>query len=109
MSTTIAFIDRNVDDLHNDEPAPRQMARAVQGREGLDAAHGRPAEVSFRAGALDAMDEYAAELAEVGRMLRDGAFQLRSCETIRDKRDSDFVDAPRATRTKNRKIEDKQS
>lgn len=58
---------------------------------------------------LDTMDEYAAELAEVGRMLRDGAFQLRSCETARDKRDSDFVDAPRATRTKNREIEDKQS
>src|SRR5919198_2055022 len=71
----IAFIDRGVDDLatllagirpdvepillSNDEPAPRQMARAVQGREEqLDAihviAHGRPGEVSFSAGALAA-------------------------------------------------------
>jgi hypothetical protein len=66
----IAFIDRGVKDLatllagirpevepillSNDEPAPRQMARAVQGREGLEAihviAHGRPGEVSFSGG-----------------------------------------------------------
>jgi Domain of unknown function (DUF4347) len=39
------------------------------------------------------MDEYAAELAEVGRMLRDGAFQLWSCEIVHGKRSSDFVDA----------------
>src|ERR1700751_4604585 len=81
----IAFIDCGVDDLatllagirpdvepillSNGEPAPRQMARAVQGREGqLDAihviAHGRPGEVSFSAGALtiDTIDEYATEL-----------------------------------------------
>ena len=69
----VAFIDRNVDDLHtllagirpdveaillsNDEPAPRQMARTVKGKEGqLDAihviAHGRSGEVLFGAGAL---------------------------------------------------------
>jgi hypothetical protein len=68
--------------LSNDEPAPRRMARAVQGREGLDAIHvianGRPAEVSFRAGAMGAMDEYAGELAEVGRMMRDGEFDARA-------------------------------
>ena len=111
----IAFIDRGVDDLAtllaglrpdvepillaNDEPAPRQMARAVQGRKGLDAihviAHGRPGEVSFGAGALsaDTMDEYAAELAEVGRMLGDGELQLWSCETARSERGTAFVDA----------------
>jgi hypothetical protein len=83
----IAFIDRGVDDfatlfagirpdveaiqLSNDEPAPRQMARAVQGREGLEAihviAHGRPGEVNFGAAALspDTIIEFAAELAEV--------------------------------------------
>src|SRR3954447_8358139 len=94
----IAFIDRGVDDLatllagmrpdvepillSNDEPAPRQMARAVQGREELQAihviAHGRPGEISFGSGALsrDTIDEYAAELAEVGRTLRGGALQL---------------------------------
>src|SRR6266436_314977 len=78
----IAFIDRSVDDLatllagirpdvepillSNDEPAPRQMARAVQGREGqLDAihviAHGRPGEVSFSAGVLsvETIDDHA--------------------------------------------------
>jgi hypothetical protein len=39
--------------------------------------HRRLGEVSLGAGALslDTMDEYAAELAEVGRMLRDGAFR----------------------------------
>ena len=51
----IAFIDRNVDDLtsllagirpdveaillSDNEPAPCQMARAVRGREGLEAIH----------------------------------------------------------------------
>ena len=111
----VAFIDPGISDLEtflaglrpeveaivlsDHEPAPRQMARAVQGREGLEAihvvAHGRPGEVSFGAGALslDTMDEYAAELAEVGRMLRDGTFQLWSCETAHGKRSSDFVDA----------------
>src|SRR6266704_236989 len=81
----IAFIDRNVDDLgtllagmradvqpillSDDEPAPRQMARAVQGREGLEAihviAHGRPGGVSFGAGALtlDTRGECAREFA----------------------------------------------
>jgi len=90
----IAFIDRNVDDLgtllagmradvqpillSDDEPAPRQMARAVQGREGLEAihviAHGRPGGVSFGAGALtlDTRGECAREFAEIGRTLRDG-------------------------------------
>lgn len=95
MATTreIAFIDRHVDDLDillagirpdvdaillsDDEPAPRQKARAVKGRDGLEAihiiAHGRPSEVSFGAGtlSLEFMDDYAAELAEVGLMLRD--------------------------------------
>jgi hypothetical protein len=83
----IAFIDCGVDDLAtllagirpdveaivllDDEPASRQIARAVQGREGLEAIHvianGRPGEVSFGAGALspDTIIEYAAELAEV--------------------------------------------
>jgi hypothetical protein len=46
-----------------------------------------------RALSLDTMDEYAAELAEVGRLLRDGAFKLWSCETAHGKRNSNFVDA----------------
>src|SRR5436305_14181454 len=88
----IAFIDRGVDDLatllagirpdvepillSNYEPSPRQMARAVQGREGqLDAihviAHGRSGEVLFSAGALtvDTIDEDSLDLASIGRVL----------------------------------------
>src|SRR5947208_12829105 len=111
----IAFIDRNVDDLgtllagisphvepillSDVEPAPQQMVRAVRGRAKLDAihviAHGRPGEVSFGAGALslDTMDEHAAELAEVGRMLRGGAIRLWTCKTARGKRGAAFVEA----------------
>ena len=111
----IAFIDPGISDLEtfiaalrpeveavvlsDHEPALRQMARAVEGREGIEAihviAHGWPGEVSFGSGALslDTMDEYAAELAEVGRMLRDGAFQLWSCETAQGERGAAFVDA----------------
>ena len=52
---------------------------------------------------LDTMDEYAAELAEVGRLLRDGAFKLWSCETAQGERRSDFVAAPRGARHKEQK------
>ena len=115
LKRAIAFIDRNVDDLgtllagisphvepillSDDEPAPRQMVRAVKGRADLDAihviAHGRPGEVSFGAGALslDTTDEHAAELAEVGRMLRGGAIHLWTCETARGRRGAAFVEA----------------
>ena len=89
----IAFIDRGVDDLatllagirpdvepillNNHEPAPRQMARALMGREGLEAihviAHGRPGEVSFSAGALnvETMGQHCLDFANIGRALRD--------------------------------------
>ena len=114
-SGEIAFIDRNVDDLttllagirpdveavqlSDAEPAPRQMARAVKGREGLEAihviAHGRPGEVSFAAGALslETLDECSRELAEIGRSLRDGTIQLWSCRTGCDANGAAFVDA----------------
>src|SRR6201987_6578005 len=95
----IAFIDRGVDDLDtllagirpdvepillsNDEPAPRQMARAVQGREGqLDAihviAHGRPGEVSFSAGALtlEQIAEHSGDPAEIGQKLGNGGVSV---------------------------------
>src|SRR5262245_41269686 len=113
LKRAIAFIDRNVDDLStllagvsprvepillsDDEPAPQQMVRAVKGRADLDAihiiAHGRPGEVSFGAGALslDTMDDHAAELAEVGRMLGGGAIYLWTCETARGPRGAAFV------------------
>ena len=115
LKRAIAFIDRNVDDLgtllanisphvepillSDDEPAPRQMVRAVKRRPDLDAvhviAHGRPGEVSFGAGALslDTTEEHAAELAEVGRMLRGGAIYLWTCETARGRRGAAFVEA----------------
>ena len=113
LKRAIAFIDRNVDDLStllagvsphvepillsDEEPAPQQMVRAVKGRADLDAihviAHGRPGEVSFGAGALslDTMDDHAAELAEVGRMLGGGAIYLWTCETARGPRGAAFV------------------
>ncbi|WP_187436538.1 DUF4347 domain-containing protein, partial [Bradyrhizobium hipponense] len=115
LKRAIAFIDRNVDDLgtllasispqvepillSDDEPAPRQMVRAVNHRADLDAihviAHGRPGEVSFGAGALslDTTEEHAADLAEVGRRLRGGAIYLWACETARGRRGAAFVDA----------------
>src|SRR6201987_5785831 len=113
----IAFIDRGVDDLatllagirpdvepillSNDEPAPRQMARAVQGRERqLDAihviAHGRPGEVSFSAGALTAetIVQYAADLAAAGAAVGShGDLRLWSCAVAHGERGAAFVDA----------------
>jgi hypothetical protein len=116
MTREIAFIDRNVDDLDtllagirpeveaiplsNDEPAPRQMACATQGREGLEAihviAHGRSGEVRFGAGALslESLAGHAAELGAIGRALRnDGELLLWSCDTAADARGSAFLEA----------------
>jgi hypothetical protein len=51
---------------------------------GDDTSAGRPCESTnelksaFRAGVLGAINEYAAEFAEVGRMMRDGAFRARA-------------------------------
>src|SRR3989440_12614019 len=97
----IAFIDRGVDDLatllagirpdvepillSNGESAPRQMARAVQEREGqLDAihviAHGKPGEISFSGGILgaDTLQAYANELHAVGVAVSRGELRLWS-------------------------------
>ena len=115
LKRAIAFIDRNVDDLgtllagispdvepillSDDEPAPRQMLRAVRRRADLDAihviAHGRPGEVSFGGGALSLQTtaEHAAELAEVGRILHGGAIYLWTCETARGGRGAAFIEA----------------
>src|SRR3954453_11407920 len=100
----IAFIDRGVDDLatllagirpdvepillSNDEPGPRQMARAVQGREGqLDAihviAHGRAGEISFGSGpiSVDSLSVYEADLNAIGAAIDGGEVLLWSCRT----------------------------
>jgi large repetitive protein len=112
----IAFIDRGVDDLatlleglrpdvepillSNEEPATRQIARTVRGHQGLDAihviAHGRPGEVLFSAGLLNAqtLTNQAADLADIGAVLKDGRGLLFwSCETGQGRSGSDFLDA----------------
>ena len=114
--TEIAFIDLNVSDidtliagfrpevdwvrLDQSEPAPRQIARALDGRNGLAAihvlAHGEPGEVSFGAGALafDSIDEHAAELGTIGTALGErGALMLWSCQTGQGERGSAFIEA----------------
>src|SRR5215475_14888171 len=116
MTREIAFIDRNVDDLDtllagirpdveaillsNDEPAPRQMACALRGREGLEAihviAHGRVCEVSFGAGALslESLAGHAADLRAIGQALgNDGKLLLWSCDTAAGARGSAFLEA----------------
>jgi len=113
----IAFIDPGVDDLQtllggmrpdveavllNDhEPAPRQMARAVQGREGqFDAihviAHGRPGEVCFSSGALSLQNvgEQAKDLSRVGAAGRDDAIlNLWACQVAEGNSGLEFVEA----------------
>src|SRR5947208_3496975 len=115
----IAFIDRGVDDLEtllagirpdvepillsNDEPAPRQMARAVQGREGLEAihviAHGRPGEVSFRAGTLSlhTLQDSAADLGALGKVLGDGGLNLWSCNVGEGRDGNNFINLMTST------------
>ena len=69
-------------------PAVGEIARALRGSEGLDAihiiAHGRPGELSFRAGALSLanIDQHADDLAAIGDALGpDGELLLWSCQT----------------------------
>jgi hypothetical protein len=99
----IAFVDPNISDLDTllagmrpdvetilltaDEPAPRQMARSLAGRQGLEAvhviAHGRPGEVSFAAGALTSKNlaDEVGDLAAIGETLGDGGLLLWTCST----------------------------
>ncbi len=110
----IAFIDPGVDDLQTllagirpdvepilltaDEPASRQMARAVRGREGLQAihviAHGQPGEVSFGAGVLsvETMAKHSDDLARLGPALGVGGLRLWTCESAHGERGSAFID-----------------
>jgi Domain of unknown function (DUF4347) len=71
--------------LDAEQPAPRQMARALAGREGIEAihvvAHGAPGEVRFAAGTLssDTARTYAGDLAEIGA--NQARLLLWSCNT----------------------------
>src|SRR4051794_37715672 len=109
----IAFIDRNVDDLEillvgirpnvepillsNDEPALRQMARAVQDRDGLETihviAHGRPGEVSFGAGTVSAgtLGLHSADLHALGQALNGGEIGLWCCRAGQGAEGAAFV------------------
>ncbi|WP_128971309.1 DUF4347 domain-containing protein, partial [Bradyrhizobium tropiciagri] len=111
----IAFIDRGIDDLEtllagirsdveaillsNNEPAPRQMARALKGRRGLEAihviAHGTPGEVSFAGGALtkEGVQASGRDLARIGLALApDGQIALWACHVANeDAQASDLV------------------
>ncbi|WFU38082.1 VCBS domain-containing protein [Bradyrhizobium sp. CB82] len=112
----IVFIDQGVDDLgtlldgirsdveplllSSDEPAVRQMARAVRGRKGLQAvhiiAHGQPGEVAFSAGrlSLDTIDRDAGELAVLGGAIgQGGELLIWSCAVARGERGAAFVSA----------------
>src|SRR5262249_27762245 len=102
LDTLLAGIRPDVEAilLSNDEPAPRQMACALRGREGLEAihviAHGRTGEVRFGAGALslESLAEHAAELGAIGGALgNDGELLLWSCDTAADARGSAFLEA----------------
>ncbi|MCC8966299.1 DUF4347 domain-containing protein, partial [Bradyrhizobium sp. Pear76] len=100
----IAFIDPGIDDLvtlmHGirpdvepilltaDEPAARQMARAVEGRDGLEAihviAHGSPGRVHFASSdwSIETLSANASEFAAIGKALvPDGNVRLWSCHT----------------------------
>src|SRR5262245_58849425 len=118
MTTTtkreVAFIDRHVDDLptllaglradvepillSDLEPAPRQMALAVAGRQDLVAihvlAHGAPGEVRFgaRAMSLENLEEDAVDYEAIGKALgRNGKLLLWSCDAGQGPRGCAFV------------------
>jgi len=109
----IAIIDQAVDDLetlprgvHPDlepillsknEPAARQMARAVRGRKGLDAiAPGQPGGLAFSSAplSLDTLERNAGDLAVLGSAIgQGGERRLRSCAITQCEHGSAFVDA----------------
>ena len=113
MTREIVFIGPQVDDtellcagrrpevrgvqLNAIEPAPRQMARTLVGRHGLEAvhviAHGAPGEVRFAAGELsvETIEKHTDDLARIGQALRRGKFMLWSCETGQGQRGAAFI------------------
>jgi collagen type VII alpha len=86
--------------LGGETPASEEIARALRGRQGLDAihivVHGRSGELSFSAGALSlaSIDRNADDLAAIGDALgSDGDLLLWSCRTGEGERGRAFVDA----------------
>jgi hypothetical protein len=101
----VEFLSRNLQPnvaailLTGSDAAPRQMARALAGREDIEAihiiAHGRAGEVSFGSGllSLETLDAHEADLAAIGRALDvDGEILLWSCNTGEGARGAAFVD-----------------
>jgi uncharacterized protein DUF4347 len=81
-------------------PAARQIAMALEGREGLEAvhvvAHGAPGRVRFAAGdwSAETLLHAAGDLSAIGRALgEDGELRLWSCDTAAGLTGGDFVGA----------------
>lgn len=86
--------------LDRGRPAVRQIAAALETREGLDAvhviAHGAPGRVGFSAGewSVATIKEAANDLAAIGRSLAvDGDLRLWSCETAWGEAGTAFIEA----------------
>ncbi|SFP87573.1 protein of unknown function [Mesorhizobium sp. NFR06] len=115
-ASELVFVDPSVSDLGTilrnlrpeveaivldaERPAARQMARALEGRDGLDAvhviAHGAPGRVSFAAGEWSArtLEDEGDDLASIGQALGgSGELLLWSCNTGAGAAGTNFVDA----------------
>lgn len=115
-ASEILFVDPSVSDLGTilanlrpgveailldaKRPAARQMALALEGRDGLDAvhviAHGAPGHVNFAAGEWSAatLDDDGADLAAIGQALgAGGELLLWSCNAGAGAAGSNFIDA----------------
>ncbi|MER9845379.1 DUF4347 domain-containing protein [Mesorhizobium australicum] len=116
MAAELVFIDASVSDLGTllgnlrpgveailldaERPAARQMALALEGRDGLDAvhviAHGAPGRVNFAAGEWSArtLDDDGVDLATIGRALGGfGELLLWSCNAGAGASGTNFIDA----------------
>lgn len=115
-ASEILFVDPHVSDLRTilanlrpeveailldaERPAARQMAQALEGRDGLDAvhviAHGAPGRVSFAAGewSAETLDDDGGDLAAIGRALGgSGELLLWSCNAGAGAAGTNFIDA----------------
>ncbi|MER9171980.1 DUF4347 domain-containing protein [Mesorhizobium australicum] len=86
--------------LDSERPAARQMALALEGRDGLDAvhviAHGAPGRVCFAAGEWSArtLQDDEADLATIGQALgEDGEFMVWSCHAGQGRAGRTFIGA----------------